>query len=131
MIVAPTHATKKDALGIEARHVGIYPHQVLRWTPPISALMDLLRKLGLHVPLTRESALLASNSKPYTLLRASRFMWVQAGGSRAPGFQVDLALDSALSYPPSLLQEGLATRALGLEGESNGDTSQAQLSQEP
>lgn len=71
------------------------------------------------------------NSIHFYLPPDSCYTWVQAGGSRAPGFQVDLALDSALSYPPSLLQEGLATRALGLEGESNGDTPQAQLSQEP
>lgn len=90
--VAPNPATKKAALRMEVCHGGI--HLFVRCCDgcyPFLFSWSLLRKLGLHVPvpMTRESALLASYSEPYLLLPAPPPALATCGyrrGSRAPGF---------------------------------------------
>lgn len=86
----PIPATKREALGGRAWHVGIYLSCRDGCYPFLFS--SVLRKLDLHVPRTKELVLLACYSEPYVLLPASWFLLHVGPGRGIQGSRVPSVL---------------------------------------
>lgn len=89
--MVPIPATKKEALGRRAWHVGIYLSRRDGCYPFLFS-SSLLRKLDLQVPRTKELALLACYSEPYVLLPASWFLLHVGTGRGIQGSRIPSGL---------------------------------------
>lgn len=114
--MAPIPATKKEALGNQGKACRLLPlHQVLRGTLPISVLKESAMQVGPSSHLDKGVSSSDLQLEPDTLT-CPQLLLREGTGRGIQGSKIPSGLGSALSYPPSLLQEGPTTRTAKLGG---------------
>lgn len=102
-------ATKKEALGNQRKACRLLPlHQVLRGTLPMSVVQESAMQVGPSSHLDRGVSSSDLQLEPDTLT-CPQLLLRGGTGRGIQGSRIPSGLGSALSYPPSLLQEGPET----------------------